>query len=166
MAHFEFIEAPCEHTLDDDGSSSDDDDDGGSPNGDDADVTAELDQANDVDDFDDDDDGGDDDEDEEDLGDFEDEEIEEAERQINGMFQCYERISIDIEECSGGSEDESEIEFALTRDEIAYLQDLEQQMAFLEGDCEESEDNDDCGNDCDEYCADDNMDDLDYSSVE
>ena len=44
--------------------------------------------------------------------------------------------------------------------------DLKQQMAFLEGDCGESEDDDNCGNDCDEYCADDNMDDLDYSSVE
>ena len=94
------------------------------------------------------------------------------------MIQCFDRISIDVEDCSGGSDDESEIEFALTRDEIAYLQgkvsqdltfsplDLEQQMAFLEGDCGESEDDDDCGNDCDDYCADDNMDDLDYSSVE
>ena len=60
------------------------------------------------DDFDE-DDGGDDDEGEEDFGDLEDEEIEETERQLNGMIQCFDRISIDVEDCSGGSDDESEI---------------------------------------------------------
>ena len=65
---------------------------------------------------------------------------------------------------SQASDGDSEREIILTREEIAFLQDLEQQMAFADNCGGSDDDDDDCDNYCDDYCYEDNIEELDFSS--